>query len=274
MPKDPLFEDGKPDGDKKPETKVEDKAPAGVTQADLEALSAGLTKDLGESLGAFGQRVAAAIAELKEAKPGEDGKPKLSADAEDALQQLLADPATVIKKHVRDGITEVVGPWATESATDRYDDLVERHRTLVDKRFGPGAFDEHIFPELEGVFGRLPVSTRGSAKSFAEVVSGIRGREPKLDALLKHKADFDEKQAEAAKEEEVKNPPAMLGRGMQAPRPGQLSADEQQFMAEHLKATGVAIDKEETIKLRDAMIDNPRFDSDDYAKMFPPQKAS
>ncbi len=243
MAKDPLFEDDKPDADKKPDGTPAADTPA--TQAQLDALTA----QLDTSLGKFGTQVTAAIEQMAakaNQKPVEEVTPL---EANELAQQLLADPAKVLDEHSTANMRKVLAPFLSTLVEDNYDDRVVRHRAEFDAQYGTGTFDEHINPELDGIFAKLPTETKGSAKNLQEVINGIKGR--KIDVLIEAKSKAEKAKTEAA--ETQAQAPQMLGVGLAAPTPGTLTDDDKEFIAKYEVSMGTELDTKHLMKVRDAI---------------------
>jgi hypothetical protein len=253
-----------PLGDDQKPTETPAATAAGVSPEDLNRFKESFKTEIEQSLGSFGERLVASLQQ----KPTGDPTPQVPDDANDLLQKLMADPKGVIKEIGAEQLKEQLGGYLQTDITDKYTAEVRRHRDLFDGEFGTGAFDEHIFPELDNVFSRLPAQTKASADHVAEAINSIKGR--KFGDLTKVKSDHAKALEEAVKQKEAEQHiPVMLANGLPAPRPGRLSANEEAEIAKYVHATGQELDTPALVKFRDSMPTDRGMTLSDYRALQP-----
>ena len=246
MATDDLLENGDEEADK---AATSTPAPT-VSAADIsKAVKEGLA-EFGGGLNKFasdiGQHVQTALSGAQRAAD----KGTASQSQLDLTQQLLTEPEKAIESVVSKLLAENLGPYLSNKVQDDYENIVETHRSRIDKEYGDGTFDELILPELETVVEASPDKSLKSRKQYvATVVRGIVGHEKVLPKMLeKRGAKMD-----AEKKAEMDAPSGILDGGRRRGGKTVLTPDEISFLNHYEETTDKKVDRklmEEAISVR------------------------
>lgn len=205
-----------------------------------DAVKEGLSGLKGE-LGQFAKDVGAHVNQALSAAQTKVDKGTASKAEIDLTQRLLTDPESAISEVVQKIITAQLGPYLQTQVNDSYEGLVETQQKRVDARFGEGAFEQFIRPELDAVVAATKNPAAKASKEYIKtVVNGIIGNDDILTKLEGHKAkDTEDKKAAAEKDDA---PVGILDGGRRKPGKLTLSDQDRAFLSHLEDRAGVKTD--------------------------------
>ena len=172
-------------------------------------------------------------------------------DDEDLTQKLLRDPKGTVRGEVEAVLREQLAPYLTNKVQSDYEENLDRQRTTVDTRWGPGAFDKFILKEVEDVAKNTPnAAARGDKRYMASLVQLATGKDEILDKLMEHQTAWKTKQ----KDDDVSDGTGILTPGRRRAKNESLLDDQDRaYMDKVASVTGDDIDLkavEEVMKIR------------------------
>ncbi len=180
--------------------------------------------------------------------------PQAPQDPNEILNQLVADPTKFIGDIVQKSITEATAPTVAAFAESTSSLLLNEHKAEVDGKFGAGAWDTVIWPQLQGAVQTAQANdpqALTNRQGLQNAVDTIKGQQ--FDALVDHKATA-QKTASEQETEAVKKltdaataaaTPLLTGGFRSAPREGNaLNGAEKAVLEERRIKTGSAPNEE------------------------------
>lgn len=234
---DDILADGTPDPGKPAGGEAKPAAidPAAVRDA-VKTEIAQFEQQFGGRLNQFSQELGRYV---QDALKGAQAPQPKDTSAANLTQELLNDPQKAIRGLIDEWAKDALGPYLTTQVTERFDELLDKQRVQIDKRWGEGAFDTIVRPEVAAVVEKTPnASAKASQQYVSAAVAGTIGREAILDKLIAHKAEIDTKRA---KEDADVATDSVLdaGRPRRRAPAGELDEESKAFLAAHSRATGV-----------------------------------
>tara|TARA_Y100000310_G_scaffold344025_1_gene454599 strand:- start:3386 stop:4162 length:777 start_codon:yes stop_codon:yes gene_type:complete len=236
---------------------VQTTAPDTVTREEFQSALATMDKNVGAAFGQVMNRLETQTTK----EPTAD--PKTTASDDSVLNQLVEDPKGVIGAEVKEQL-RALAPHMLTQIKDKHGDILQQHAYAFDDMYGPGAFQEHIAPDLADI--QLSPEMKSSAEAMNELVNVIKGR--KMTDLFTARNDWETKKEEMKKEQEAQIP-VMLSGGMAAPQKGKLGAQEEQFVNDFTNKHGGKLNVKDLTAFRDAMPQNRTMTEDDFDAITP-----
>lgn len=238
----------------------------GLSKADLtaavkESLTA-FEKQQDEKLGQFAKDVGVHVNATLQGYMQKVNEGTATKQESDIVQRLLTNPEVVIEELLQKNLAKSLGPYLHTQVNDSYDELVEKHRTQIDARWGDGAFDELIMPDLEAtVKATRDPAAKASKEYIATVVRGIVGHEKILPKLEEKRDAMKAKNAERERDE---GPTGILDGGRPKPRKPTLSDTDRAFLSDYEKVIGTKVDTKRLEAIRTARLRDGGLDIDNF----------
>ena len=199
-------------------------APA-ATQQDL----AQLREDTRAGLSELGQGL---VRYLQQQSTEKTETPAVAEDSSDVQSRLLQDPTGFVKEVAQDAINgQQRSPAEAVLLNNDFVANLNQEKASFDGKFGNGAFEELIAPDLAEVVRHMPPELRASQQHFNMVVRGLQGG---LDVDALHA----KKTTATQKAEERSAPRMIVGAGARPAKDAPLDADAKEYL-QRLAAKGI-----------------------------------
>ena len=139
------------------------------------------------------------------------------------------------------------GPYLKNQAQSTADNLIDAVRGDIESEYGEGSWSELFEGPIASTLGQMPLEMRASKEHVDAAVASVLGRQTR-DSTARTVLDTKRSEAlKAANERAQAAMPNFLENGRPAPRPGHISSEGQDFLAE-LNKQGFTMSREEYIE--------------------------
>lgn len=239
---DQLFEQQNSDGEGDGDSDGKGNGDAATVNVDTSSIAQAVA---GEFTPAFGE-IGRAIKGLSDRMDQSEQARVAGSDDDDPnleIQEFLRDPDAKITAKVEEGLQKQGPLWDAVLAGKREDHFRDQ-KSLVDDRFGDGAWDEHFNETVRAIVGKYPAQFQLESAGAASAVAQVIGQ--------KYETLRDLETTHTKKAEKANRDYKSIGSSRGSPRKPTLSDEESEFIDE-LRRAGVDDVSEELYMKQKAM---------------------